>query len=52
MTVEEQRLQLSGLLFFPITPFGAGGVDADLLATHLSERLALHPRGVRRLRDR
>ena len=39
-------MQLSGLLFFPITPFGAGGVDADLLATHLSERLALHPGAV------
>lgn len=36
-------MQLTGLLFFPITPFVDNGVDAELLATHISERLAFDP---------
>lgn len=36
-------MRLAGLLFFPVTPFTDDGVDADRLATHISDRLALGP---------
>lgn len=41
-------MRLDGLLFFPVTPFdGDGdGVDADVLATHIGDRLAHAPGAV------
>ncbi|MGK5555340.1 5-dehydro-4-deoxyglucarate dehydratase [Actinomadura kijaniata] len=40
-------MQLSGVLFFPVTPFGAdGGVDAGALAAHVRAGLAHGPGGV------
>jgi len=36
-----------GVLFFPVTPFGASGaVDLDVLATHVDSRLPFGPGGV------
>lgn len=39
-------MRLDGLLFFPVTPFDGDGVDADVLATHIGDRLAHAPGAV------
>ena len=39
--------EFDGVLFFPVTPFGAtGDVDLDVLAEHVDSRLSFAPGGV------
>ena len=39
--------QLSGVLFFPVTPFSCGGeIDLDVLRKHLEQGMAAGPGGV------
>lgn len=39
-------MDLSGVLFFPVTPFEPGGVDVDALTAHLEHGLGFGPGGV------
>ncbi|WP_158079045.1 hypothetical protein [Actinomadura sp. CNU-125] len=39
-------MHLSGVLFFPVTPFGPDGVDTAALAEHLNAGLEHRPGGV------
>jgi 5-dehydro-4-deoxyglucarate dehydratase len=40
-------MKLDGVLFFPVTPFGAdGAVDVEVLKEHIASRLAHRPGGV------
>lgn len=42
----ERRLDLSGVLFFPVTPFGPRGVDGGVLSQHVVRGLAHRPGAV------
>lgn len=45
--MSDSRLTFDGVLFFPVTPFGAdGAVDESVLADHVTSRLAYGPGGV------